>query len=274
MSNPQIREYPAQWDFMILLLAIAGGSVDGVMIIAFNVLTGAQTGNTVLLGAALAQGRLPTAFGSMVSVVGYVLGAAGGEFILIRHHETWPWPSAAGTVLIAELIPLCCLFIFWRLAGPHPVQETICILIICAAGAMGLQSTAMLLLHGGPSTTYVTGTLTVFATKLIQWLKLVDAASVSAPGRQRLSVITAFSAVGRPWIYGLTWFVYLTGTVVGSLLYLYSREMALLLPFIAIIAVIIAARHDRIDMQALTIELKDGQNAKATAPPTNQTRTQ
>jgi len=72
-SNPQTREYPAQWDFMILVLAVAGGSVDGVLIPAFNVLTGAQTGNTVLLGVALAQGRLATALGSMVSVVWYVI---------------------------------------------------------------------------------------------------------------------------------------------------------------------------------------------------------
>ena len=266
ISNPQIGEYPAHWDLMILLMAIAGGSVDAVVILGFNVLTGAQTGNTVLLGAALAQGRLASALGSTVSVVGYVIGAAVGEFILVRHRDTWPWPSAVGTVLIAELIPLGCLFIFWRLAGPHPAQETIYTLVFYAAGAMGIQSSAMLQLHGGPTTTYVTGTLTVFATKLIRWLRLVEAALVSSPERQELIRMTAFSPVGGPWIYGLTWFVYVTGAIVGSLLYLYTGEMALLLPIVTIVVVVMAAHHGEIKGQNFTIDSKQGQIARATTP--------
>lgn len=142
------------------------GRLDGVLILAFNVLTGAQTGNTVLLGVALVQGRLVTALGSTVSVVGYVIGAALGEFILVRHDDTWPWPSAVGTVLIAELIPLGCLFIFLRLVGPHPAQQTIYMLVIYAASAMGLQSAVMLHLDGGPTTTYITGTLTAFCYQI------------------------------------------------------------------------------------------------------------
>jgi uncharacterized membrane protein YoaK (UPF0700 family) len=267
ISNPQMREYPARWDLMILLLAIAGGSVDAVMILAFNVLTGAQTGNTVLLGAALAQGRLAAALGSIVSVVGYVIGAAVGEFIVVRHHDTWPWPSAVGAVLIAELIPLGCLFIFWLLAGPHPVQETIYTLVIYAASAMGIQSAAMLRLHGGPTTTYVTGTLTTFATKLIRWLQLVEAAPASSPERQELILMTTFSAVGGPWIYGLTWFVYVTGAVVGGLLFLYTREMALLLPIVAITIVVILGREG----QSVTT-LKEERIAKPRPASRNQTR--
>jgi uncharacterized membrane protein YoaK (UPF0700 family) len=172
-----------------------------------------------------------------------LFGAALGEFILVRHDDTWPWPSAVGAVLMAELIPLGCLFIFWRLAGPHPAQKTIYMLVIYAASAMGLQSAVMLHLHGGPTTTYLTGTVTAFATKLIRWLRLVETASVSAHGRQQSILMTAFSTVDGPWIYGLTWFVYLTGTVAGSLLYLYSGETALLLPIVAIVVVIAAAHH-------------------------------
>jgi uncharacterized membrane protein YoaK (UPF0700 family) len=264
-SNPQTREYPALWDFLILVLAVAGGSVDGVLILAFNVLTGAQTGNTVLLGVSLAQGRLAIALGSMVSVVGYVIGAALGEFILVRHDDTWPWTSAVGTVLIAELIPLGCLFIFWRLAGPHPAQQTIYMLVIYAASAMGLQAAVMLHLHGGPTTTYITGTLTAFATKLIRWVRLVETAPVSAHGRQQSILMTAFSALDGPWIHGLTWFVYLTGTAVGGLLYLYTGETALLLPIVAIVVVIAAAHHDRIKGQNVSTELKKRQIAGATS---------
>jgi uncharacterized membrane protein YoaK (UPF0700 family) len=253
---------------MILLLAIAGGSVDAVMILAFNVLTGAQTGNTVLLGAALAQGRMAAAFGSTVSVVGYVIGAALGEFILVRHHDTWPWPSAVGTVLIAELIPFGCLFIVWRLAGPDPVQETKYTLVIYAASAMGIQSAAMLRLHGGPTTTYITGTVTTFATKLIRWLQLVEAAPAPSPEQQELIQMTVLSAIGGPWIYGLTWFVYVTGAVGGGLLFLYTREMALLLPIAAIVVVVIVGREGQ-DVATP----KEERIAKPRSAGRNQTRT-
>ena len=254
---------------MVLLLAITGGSVDAVLILAFNVLAGAKTGNTVLLGAALAQIRLATAFGSMASVVGYVIGAAVAEFILVRHRDNWPWPSAVGTVLIAELMLLGCLLVLWLLAGPRPVQETIYILVICAAGAMGIQSAAMLRLHGGPTTTYITGTLTIFATKLIRWLKLVEAAAAS-PERPELILMTAFSAPGGTWIYGLTWFVYLTGAVVGGVLFLHTREMALLLPIVAIVAVVILGREG----QKVTTELKTGKLPQPRSGPPNPTRAQ
>jgi len=239
---------------MILLLAIVGGSVDAVMILGFNVLTGAQTGNTVLLGVAVAQGQLATALGSIISVIGYIIGAAIGELIIVRHREHWPWPSVVSTVLIAELIPLCCLLIFWRLAGPHPAQETMYTLIIYAASAMGIQSAAMLCLHNSPTTTYITGTLTTFATKLIRWLRLVEGASHSSPGRRDL-VMQQFSAIDSLWIYGLTWFVYVTGAIAGGLLFLHTRELALLLSIVAIVLVVVAARRAEIEGQAAATEI-------------------
>ena len=76
--------------------------------------------------------------------------------------------------------------------------------------------------------------------------------------------MTAFSTVGSLWMYGLTWFVYLTGTVVGSLLYLYTGETALLLPIVAIVVVIAAAHHDRIKGQNVSTELQKWQIARAT----------
>ncbi|MFY8217364.1 MAG: DUF1275 family protein [Chthoniobacterales bacterium] len=45
-------------ELMVVLLTIAGGSVDAIGIIGFNVLTAAQTGNTILLAVAIAQGKI------------------------------------------------------------------------------------------------------------------------------------------------------------------------------------------------------------------------
>jgi uncharacterized membrane protein YoaK (UPF0700 family) len=181
--------------------------------------------------------------------------------IAVRHGDTrlWWWPSAIGAVLITELIPLGALLIFWRLAGPHPIQETICILVAFAASAMGIQSAAMLRLHGGPTTTYITGTLTTFATKLIEWLRLVDTASAPSRSRQDLTLMSHFSAIGAPWMYGSTWLVYLTGVVVGGLLFLGAKELALLLPMLAIVACIIVG----IEGQGVAIEVNERSIAKA-----------
>lgn len=97
-SSSELMEYPVRWDLMILLLAVAGGGVDTVMILAFNVLTGAQTGNTVLLGAATALGRLAAALGSMISIICYVIGAT-----LARGAHVRSFP-----VLSARLLTLLC----------------------------------------------------------------------------------------------------------------------------------------------------------------------
>jgi hypothetical protein len=69
-SIPQLTNDPTRWDLMLQLLAVAGGSVEAVTILGLHVSAGAQTGNTVLLGAAVAQGRLANALGSTCSVVG------------------------------------------------------------------------------------------------------------------------------------------------------------------------------------------------------------
>jgi uncharacterized membrane protein YoaK (UPF0700 family) len=45
-------------ELMMVLLTIAGGSGDAIGIMGFNVLTAAQTGNTILLAVAIAQGKI------------------------------------------------------------------------------------------------------------------------------------------------------------------------------------------------------------------------
>jgi Protein of unknown function (DUF1275) len=82
--QPHPKAYPARWDVMILLLAVVGGSVDGVMLSAFNALAGAQTGNTVLLGISLAHGQLPLAAAQTAAFLGYLVGAAIGQSLIVN----------------------------------------------------------------------------------------------------------------------------------------------------------------------------------------------
>jgi uncharacterized membrane protein YoaK (UPF0700 family) len=230
-------------DLVILLLAGAGSGLDTVLILSFDVLTGAQTGNTVLLGAAIALGRLAAALGSLISVVCYVVGAAVGEFLFVKDRRTWFRPSAVSTVLFAELITLGALFVLWHIYGQHPSPDVTSVLIACAATAMGMQSAAMLRIGNVPTTTYITGTLTTFATNLVRWLDSADDRPVSS-GERHLKVTARFSPVGGSWIYGLTWLSYLAASVLTGLLFLHMSELALLLPISLVVLVILLIRSD------------------------------
>src|SRR3546814_17031743 len=63
-------------DGMLVLLAIAAGCVDAVSYLGLGeVLTAAMTGNTILLGLAIGQAKVPAALRSCAALVGFVFGA-------------------------------------------------------------------------------------------------------------------------------------------------------------------------------------------------------
>jgi uncharacterized membrane protein YoaK (UPF0700 family) len=231
-------------DLLTLLLAIAGGCVDAVVILGFGVLTAAQTGNTVLLAVALAQGQFVTGVSAALSVLGYVAGAAVGELVVVGRDSPASGCSAVRRTLLAELVPLGGLLVVWYLAGPHPAQSTIVLLVALAAIAMGMQSAAVLRLHAGPTTTYVTGTLTTFATRAIQWLPIVEPVQPATPARRHPNAGSLLSP-GGAGIYGVTWVVYAVGAILGALLYLRGGGLALVLAIIAIVGAVVADSPDR-----------------------------
>jgi uncharacterized membrane protein YoaK (UPF0700 family) len=224
-------------DLSTLLLALAAASVDAVIILAFGVLVSAQTGNTVLLGVALAQGHLAAGLRSAISVVGSIVGASLGELIIVRSRDSTPWPSVVGWALVAELGLLSCLFVYWHLVGPTPAEGTIALLVALAALAMGTQSAATLRLGTGATTTYVTGMLTTFTTDVIQWLHMLETAA-TPPQPPDLRSPSALGDHG-PWLAGPTWLAFGIGAVVGGLLFLHIGDMALILPIAAILVVVL-----------------------------------
>lgn len=228
-------------DAMLMLLAIAGGGVDAVVFLGFGVLTAAQTGNTILLAVAVAQGRFAVGFHSMISIVGYVAGTAIGELLILRRLDTarkpsTPWLTPVRWALIAEVIVLGGVLGAWRLVGPEPSTATGTILIALTAVAMGIQSAAVLRLHAGPATTYVTGTLTTFTTEAIRWVRLLETAPPT--GRREHAARGGALSGDRPWIYGITWLIYAAGAFGSGLLFQRTGGSALLLPLIVIIATI------------------------------------
>jgi uncharacterized membrane protein YoaK (UPF0700 family) len=231
----------ARQDLIVLLLSLAGGCVDAVMILGFNVLTAAQTGNTILLAVSLAQGRFATGFYAAVSVIGYMAGAGVGELVIVRRRDSASWLSPVGWGLVVELVALCGLLVCWRLAGRNPPVGMSAGLVAFAAVAMGIQSAAVLRLHVGPTTTYVTGTLTTFMTETIRRLPLVESASAMAPEAQGPG--SPILSPNGPVLYGVVWLVYAGGACASGLLFLRIREAALALPIIAIVAAIAAGVH-------------------------------
>jgi uncharacterized membrane protein YoaK (UPF0700 family) len=149
---------------MVLLLAIAGGGVDAVMLAAFGVLTAAQTGNTILLGVALGQGRLGAGLAAGISVLGYVVGAGLGELTMEGRRALRNGRPLVARALVAELLLLTGVLVAWRLMGVYPGPGEQSALVALAASAMGIQSAVVVRLHAGATTTYVTGTLTTFTT--------------------------------------------------------------------------------------------------------------
>lgn len=230
---------------MVLLLSVAGGGVDGIMILAFNVLTGAQTGNTVLLAAALAQGRFAPGFYSAISVATFVVGSVAGQLAMIKGRSKSAL-SPIAWALLAELIPLGALLLSWHFTGHTPGPKMTPVLVGLAAVSMGIQSAAVLHLHGTPTTTYVTGTLTTFSTELSRWLFARRKGLHTVPSQGHTRPFTPPSSK-RPVLYGVDWVVYLCGGVAGGLLFLQIAEIALVLPILVILAVILAGRASQYD---------------------------
>ena len=218
---------------MILLLTLAGAGVDAMVIMGFNVLTAAQTGNTILLSVAVARGDFVTGLSAAVSVVGFVFGAAVGELFIIRHSDSGRGPSGIVGTLLAEIALLGALYPLWRMAGGSPSQTMALELVTLAAVAMGIQSAAVRRLHKGPTTTYITGVLTSFTTGMVRSWQAKAGPSVRQTSQ-------AEPASGdSPWKYGLVWSIYVAGAIGGGLLYLNVGALALLLPISAVAGVIL-----------------------------------
>ena len=233
------------------LLAVVGGSVDAIVRLGLGVLAAAQTGNTILLAASIAQRRFSDTLQSAVSLAGYVAGTALGAAIVSRTDGD-SHRRAVRVVLSIELCLLIALTAVWWFADRSPVGGTRSSLVALAAVAMGLQSSAVLAMHVRPSTTYITGTLTAFTTELVEQsagddTHRGDDAQVGARPRRGASGGGLFM-MDQPWVYGTAWFIYAIGALVGALLFQWAGFASLLLPLAAIVIVLgveFGSRHAR-----------------------------
>ena len=155
-------------DLILTLLAVAAGCVDAVSFLGLGqVLTAAMTGNTVLLGLALGQAEVQAALRSTVAIFAFFAGVLIGASIVERRPGPI-WSVAVAAALALELVLLVVLAIAWHLGEGHAWVDHRFALIAVAGLAMGLQSAVA---HragvAGIATTYITGTLTTLATRLV-----------------------------------------------------------------------------------------------------------
>ncbi|MEO9190872.1 MAG: YoaK family protein [Acetobacteraceae bacterium] len=121
----------------VWLLSFAAGGIDALSFVTLGVFTSAVSGNAILLGIALGQGRLSDASRSLIAFAGFAVGVAIASAV-----STWP----PRRVLLIEAALLAIFAMLWpeRVAALHAPMalwpKSLPWLLILAGAAMGVQS--------------------------------------------------------------------------------------------------------------------------------------
>lgn len=152
----------------VLLFTWAAGGVDAISYLAAHVFTANMTGNTVLLGISLGQGKAGAVLRALVAMIAFIAGIIIGAVLAGEGGDKARTVAAVRREVIAETA-LLALFAGTFLLPLHPESNAITILlVVLSAVAMGLQSAAVKRLHlPGIATTYITGTITSLFTGLV-----------------------------------------------------------------------------------------------------------
>ncbi|MGI8712606.1 MAG: YoaK family protein [Solirubrobacteraceae bacterium] len=154
-------------DVLLVLLAATTGAVDATAIERLgHVFASVITGNLVLLGVSAVRNTQDVALSSGCALAGYAVGVllaaprrSRGPRTPRRPPDDNVWPSGTTAALTIDLGLMVVFAAGWELAGGRPGRGAQTALLSIAAGAMGVQSSAVRRL-GQMSTTYLTSTLT------------------------------------------------------------------------------------------------------------------
>ena len=192
------------------LLTIIAGISDAVGYITMGgVFAANMTGNTVLAGIALSEGRYPDAGRHLTPLVAFFIGAMLARLLL----RVWNRPMIP-TLLEAVVIGTM---------GFLPLASEPAVLVL--AFAMGLQASAITQFGGvSVSTVVVTSTLARTADAALDRLWPAEAGKLAV--------------VATPRLLLLTWLGYLVGAVAGGLL-LHVVAWPLLVPAVLLVIVVL-----------------------------------
>jgi uncharacterized membrane protein YoaK (UPF0700 family) len=185
---------------LLSALTLAAGYTDAVSFFGLGVFTANMTGNTVLLGGALAARFVPHFPGMLslelpaISILCFIAGACFAAFTLRGETGRPPVRTMAIVGLTVALLAAAAL-VFTRDSGAR--LTPLCVGLLSMV--MGLQSVVAVRLGvPGVSTTYVTGTL---ITAIVDFLGGTRGADERRQG------------VPNVW----TWALYLAGAIAGTL---------------------------------------------------------
>ena len=126
-----------------------------------GVFASVMTGNLALMGLGVARLDTGILTHTAIAVLSYVVGVAVGTSIIGVGREVGAlWPRRVTVVLAVQLLVLVALAVGWVLTDADPTGAVQLVLLVAAAGGMGMQSAAMRGLGAAVATTYLTGTLT------------------------------------------------------------------------------------------------------------------
>jgi len=144
-------------------LAAASGATDAIGYLALgSVFTSAMTGNLALLGIALAHRDGERVGRVLVSLIGYMAGAALGARIARTPEPGDPvWPPAITRALALEAVFFVAYAATWWTVGTGSDVYGKAVLLGLGAIALGIQSSAMQRFGSGLglNTTFVSGAL-------------------------------------------------------------------------------------------------------------------
>jgi uncharacterized membrane protein YoaK (UPF0700 family) len=192
------------------LLTVIAGIADAVGYITMGgVFAANMTGNTVLAGIALSEGRYPDAGRHLAPLVAFFVGAMLARLLLRLWHR--------------PMIPILLEAAIIGAMGFLPLAAESAVLVL--AFAMGLQASAITQFGGvSVSTVVVTSTLA----------RTADAAL----DRLWPSEVAALPVVATPRLLMLTWLGYLVGAVAGGLL-LHVVAWPLIVPAVLLVIVVL-----------------------------------
>ena len=219
-------------DTRILVLTWVAGLTDAISYLGLgHVFTAMMTGNTVLLGLALAQGEVSAAWRSILALAGFAAGVAVGALIVERDRSHGAWPPAVTRALAVEGVVLALFTATWQLTGGARRVGVVYLLILLSGCAMGVQAAAVRRLGvPGIATTYITGTLTNLVVDLVGWLRAARNATAMAP--------SARTWEHRVGLLAAVFLVYGLGAFVGGVLQDRSSPLVAWLPPLALAAVV------------------------------------
>jgi uncharacterized membrane protein YoaK (UPF0700 family) len=220
----------------ILLLTLVAGSADALGYLNLGkVFTSNMTGNVVLMGIALSEGRGTDTGRSLFAFLAFIVGNCLGAWISTRVDQKEISSASLTGVIGMEAVILMAYAFLSALLPPERQLEIAYPLIALLGLSMGLQSAAVYRMGTpGVTTTAITGTLTTLLTGLMKMITLLPATS---PENR-----------GKPSSFGLQSLVILTycgGAAVSGLLRLHAGTWAGFVPAVTVLIVILTRLNRR-----------------------------